>query len=67
MAWRAEDSEHTGYTYHSDNLEAVKNWQQAKKDCGELYFDEIEIFDLPLKKENVLNFLNTYCGYPDNG
>lgn len=57
------DTEHTGYSYHSTEREALQCVEKAKEN-GEA---EMEVITVRCSKVGVLRALNVYGGHPDNG
>lgn len=63
-AKRNYDQSHNGFIYHISKSEAKKAHNET---AIEQIGDKIEIFDIALNKLDVINFLNNWCSYPDNG
>lgn len=62
---RDEDDGHTGYIWTLSKREANKIFKSDGADPKR--GDEIEELDLIMNKTSIINFLNTHCGFPDNG
>ena len=60
-----DDDSHISYSYFTDNVKAIKHFDNNGGDNGR--GDEVETFDIQLNKTSIIQFLNNHCSYPDNG
>lgn len=62
---RHQGDEHGGYTYYISKREAKKAFSESGANPKQ--GDEVRELHLYMNKEDVIRFLNTHCGHPDNG
>lgn len=64
VAYRDNYSEHNGYEYFLNKLEAKK---ADNKNKGNPTRDDIEEIEFKLSKKGILSLLNQYASHNDNG
>lgn len=65
ISFRLSDQEHTGFEYYASRVSAER--AQRRNNHASNSRDEVEEIEFILSKRGILDLMNAYAAYPDNG
>lgn len=68
VSFRRAGDEHTNYEYLTNKAQAKRMQNKENKERGSANVtDEVEEIEFTLSKKGIIDLLNSYASYPDNG